>query len=182
MTIPRISPRSRFRAPPRSTPCPNLPHASRCLGIFQAQALPAFMRPGGGMVSVAYFAGCDASTIAPGSAARCQSIQLLLGYTTKVRVARRSPFPRSSEFFLGDAFVACTGSLYLALRKDPSPVARHALLACVRLPSAVVDVSGRDRTDRARRGGRGDMAVPQGPRRLGKAGERVCVDPSTGVH
>ncbi len=56
--------------------------------MFQARALPAFMRPGGGMVSVAYFAGCDASTIVPGSSGSCQSIQLLLGYTTKVRVPR----------------------------------------------------------------------------------------------
>ncbi|CAN0261343.1 unnamed protein product [Pylaiella littoralis] len=47
--------------------------------------LPAFMRPGGGMVPVAFVTGCDAATIAPGSESGCgcKSTLMLLGYTAK---------------------------------------------------------------------------------------------------
>lgn len=51
---------------------------------YYQHALPAFMRPGGGMVPVVLLTGCDAATIAPDSTEGCETTPMLLGYTRKV--------------------------------------------------------------------------------------------------
>ncbi|CAM9776780.1 unnamed protein product [Scytosiphon promiscuus] len=89
----------------------------------QLDALPAFLRPGGGMAPVAFLTGCRAAKMAPGASKKCKSMPLLLGYTGRnvielvepgvggkvlwrsrkslVKVAKQSVGSRISSWFRG---------------------------------------------------------------------------------